>query len=71
MIKIHGGPNMEAGTPDLIGCYKGRCFALEVKRDAKHKATVLQVRRLSEWSTAGALAGVVWSVEMAKEVVLG
>lgn len=71
VIKIHGNSNMEAGTPDLIGCIKGRCFALEVKRDKHHHATNLQKMRLAEWAEAGALTGVVWSVEMALGVVNG
>lgn len=86
VIKIHGGPNMEAGTPDLIGCYPGKsdnfdgddfwieppgCFAIEVKRDAKHKPTALQLKRLEEWKKAGAKTGVVWTVDMALEVVKG
>jgi Holliday junction resolvase len=69
VIKIHGSSNMEAGTPDLIGCIKGRCFALEVKRDKHHHATNLQKMRLAEWAEAGALTGVVWSVEMSLEVI--
>ena len=69
VIKVHGSGMMEAGTPDLIGCYRGRCFALEVKRDAKHKATALQCRRLDEWSAAGAVSSVVWSVEMAMAII--
>lgn len=71
VIKVHGSSMMEAGTPDLIGCLRGRCFALEVKRDKHHHATNLQKMRLAEWAEAGALTGVVWSVEMALEVVNG
>ena len=71
VIKIHGGPNMEAGTPDLIGCYKGKCFALEVKRDEKHWPTLLQRKRLAEWTGAGACIGVVWTVERALEIMKG
>lgn len=71
VIKIHGSPNMEAGTPDLIGCYKGQCFVLEVKKDASHKPTDLQMLRLHQWWDAGALAGWVWTVDMALKVVKG
>ncbi len=71
VIKIHGGPNMEAGTPDLIGCYRGQCFCLEVKRDKNLRATPLQIKRLKEWAQAGAEVGVVASVEMALEVMKG
>lgn len=32
------------GVPDIIGCYKGRFFAIEVKREGK-KLTPLQERQ--------------------------
>lgn len=31
VFKIHGGPMMAAGLPDLIGCVGGRFFGIEVK----------------------------------------
>jgi hypothetical protein len=31
IFKVHGGPLMMAGLPDLIGCYRGLFFALETK----------------------------------------
>ena len=31
VFKIHGGPMMMAGLPDLIGCVAGRFFGIEVK----------------------------------------
>jgi len=71
VVKIHGSSFAEAGTPDLLGCLRGRCFALEVKRDEKHRATALQLMRLHQWHLAGAQVGVVWSVEMALGVVRG
>lgn len=30
------------GVPDVVGCYRGRFFALEAKRDEKHKPTLSQ-----------------------------
>lgn len=30
-VKIHGGPYQDAGTPDILACYKGRFIAVEVK----------------------------------------
>lgn len=30
-VKIHGGPYQDAGTPDILACYKGRFVAIEVK----------------------------------------
>lgn len=68
-LKTHGNPYLEAGTPDIVGVYNGRCFVLEVKRNDKHTPTKLQWQRLREWGAAGAKTGVVWSVEMALEVL--
>jgi hypothetical protein len=31
VVKIHGGPYQDAGTPDLLACYKGMFIAIEVK----------------------------------------
>lgn len=31
IFKIHGGPLMMSGLPDLVGVVQGRFFALEVK----------------------------------------
>ena len=30
-VKVHGGPYQDAGTPDILACYKGRFVAIEVK----------------------------------------
>lgn len=34
-IKIHGGLFQATGLPDIIGCYKGRFYGLEVKLPGK------------------------------------
>lgn len=31
VVKIHGGPYQDSGTPDLLACYKGMFIAIEVK----------------------------------------
>jgi hypothetical protein len=57
-----------AGDPDLSGCYQGRHFELEVKVPGG-RLTKLQLERLREWRSAGALTGVVGSVREALEVL--
>lgn len=32
VFKVHGGPQMLAGLPDLIVCWEGRFFGVEVKQ---------------------------------------
>jgi len=67
VIKTYGGP-YRRGLPDLIGVYRGRALALEVKRPGG-KPTKLQEYELGRWAAAGAVAGVVTSVEDAKRLL--
>lgn len=32
VFKVHGGPQMMAGLPDLICCYRGHFWGIEVKQ---------------------------------------
>lgn len=66
-INIHGSVFSERGTPDVIGCVSGRMVAFECKRDASESLESIQVRRLAEWLTAGAVVGGVsdvWQVQL-------
>lgn len=57
-VKVPGGPmGLEAGTPDIIGCKRGRMFAIEAKV-GKNTPTELQELRLSQWKLAGAATAV-------------
>ena len=47
-----------SGVPDIVGCYKGRFFAIECKA-GKGKTTALQEKNLNNIMTAGGLAIVV------------
>ena len=58
-----------AGVPDRLVCYRGRFLAIEVKRDAEHKPTTWQARRIKEIRAADGRAVVVWSVEQVKEAI--
>ena len=69
VVKTHGSI-YGAGQPDLLGCYKGRMFALEVKRPGR-RPTKLQQAVLKKWEAAGAIAAVVTSVEEVKELLGG
>jgi hypothetical protein len=66
--KRHGTAFGVSGDPDLYGAINGRHFELEVKREG-NPPTPLQERRLEEWRAAGAMAGVVHSVQEAREVL--
>jgi len=67
-INIHGSVYMERGTPDIIGCYKGRIFLFECKAD-KGSLRPDQVIRLKQWTNAGALALEIRSLDEAKNAL--
>ena len=66
--KRWGGGMGVAGDPDIDACVGGRCVQFEVKRPGE-KPTALQVKRLEEWHSAGAIVGVVHSVAEVKEIL--
>lgn len=61
--------NSAPGCSDILACYRGRFLALEVKRDAKAKATSQQEQFLGAVRRAKGLASVVWSVEQVKLIL--
>lgn len=67
-INIHGSVYQERGTPDILGSWRGRVFALEVKRPGGRVAPI-QERRLREWAAAGAVSAVVCSLEDCRAVL--
>lgn len=56
------------GDPDIFGSLGSRHVELEVKRPGE-KLTKLQAAMLERWKAAGAIAGVVHSVEEAKQLL--
>lgn len=68
MFKIHGGPTMMAGLPDLIGVWHGRFIAVEVKMPG-NKPSKIQERVMDRIRTAGGRVIVAYSVADALEVL--
>ncbi len=68
-VKLHISPLQRAGDPDLHVTYHGHSHWMEIKA-GKRKATTLQEHRLEQWRKAGAVVGVVRSVEDV-EMILG
>ncbi len=56
-INVHGSVFSERGTPDVIGCIRGRAVAFECKRSTKEDLEDIQKWRLAEWLAAGAVVG--------------
>ena len=44
-----------SGVPDIIGCWEGKFFSIEVKREGK-QPTALQLKRMKEIRNVGGLA---------------
>lgn len=68
-INVHGSIFSERGTPDVIGCIRGRMVAFECKRDATEDLEKIQKWRLSEWLAAGAVVGGVSDLEHVKLIL--
>jgi hypothetical protein len=69
-VKIHGGPYQVMGLPDIIGCYWGEFFGLEVKLPGKERTiTKIQERKLKQIIEADGIAGVVTSVDQALRLI--
>lgn len=67
--KLHGNA-VSSGKADINGCYKGLMFRLEVKTpDHGNKASLKQKLNLRKWYAAGALVGVVYSVDFVKRII--
>jgi hypothetical protein len=56
------GPTNLPGVSDILGCYKGRFLAIEVKRDGK-EPTELQQAFIDTVKEAGGIAFVAQSVD--------
>lgn len=66
--KTHGS-SLRMGTPDIIGCWQGRMFTIEVKRPGSNAVTALQNKELEGWRRAGAIVGVAHSLDELKEIL--
>lgn len=66
---VSGNAN-QSGRSDINGCYKGKCFKIELKsRDTGYKPTKKQLLYLKKWKYAGAIAAVCYSLDEVKEVL--
>jgi len=68
-IKLHQD-EYQANEPDIVGCLAGRFLALEEKREGE-RARPAQLATLCKWRDAGAVAGVVRSVEDVDKLLKG
>lgn len=69
VFKVHGSGMMMAGLPDLIVCYQGRFFGVEVKMPG-NKPSKIQRHVHRRIEQAGGVAVVVYSVREALTAVI-
>lgn len=63
------GNARQSGRPDVVGCYKGRMFRLELKTpDHKNEPSLKQKLDLRRWLSSGCVCGVVYSLGFIKKV---
>lgn len=58
----------EVGISDVLGCYKGKFFAIELKMEG-NKTTLAQDDFIDRARRAGGVAEVAYSVEKAVQIV--
>ena len=60
-LKVHGGPFQKTGVPDILGCYRGRFFAFEVKAP-DGRTSAKQDHEIQRIRDAGGVVDVVTSL---------
>lgn len=56
-FKVHGGAMQKRGIPDILGCWRGYFFAIEMKAPGKSKSvTTLQQKRMRDIRRGGGIA---------------
>jgi Holliday junction resolvase len=60
-FKVAGGPGQKAGVPDIVGCYRGKFFAVENK-SATGKTSPKQDREIDLISRSGGRVQIVRSL---------
>lgn len=69
-FKVLGSSGQKAGVPDIVGCYKGRFFAPELKV-APNNPSGKQIHEIEKIQKAGGASNVIWSIEDFKEFMEG
>ena len=64
------GTHYSSGKADINACINGRCIRLEVKTaDHGNKASKKQTVNLRRWAAAGAVCGVVYSMQDVRDLL--
>ena len=66
-VKLHSSPFQRAGLPDVVGCWRGRLFALELKGEEKELPSPRQQYELNAIRRAGGATAVIHRFEELEE----
>lgn len=66
--KVHGSAYQRKGMLDIVGCYRGQFFAIEVKV-FPNQPTEIQQHVMDEITKSGGIAIVAWSIDDARSLV--
>ena len=70
-IKLCASAFQREGEPDIVGCYNGRFYALELKKDQDARASALQLHKLKKIKECGGISMKVYNLEQLKELFNG
>lgn len=67
-LKICASSFQKQGEPDIIGCYRGKFYAFELKKDKSSRASELQKYKLKKIKENGGVSMKVFSLNQLKEL---
>lgn len=67
-VKMHGGPFMPKGLPDVLAIRNGRAVWIEVKRPGE-RPTAVQYAMMDKLAAAGCVVDVATSIGEAREIL--
>lgn len=67
VVKHHGNAFSQVGVPDLLVCYRGKFYGIEVK-DPDGEPTELQLYNIKQIIKAGGIAFVADNLQIVKDV---
>lgn len=65
---LHGSAWSGSGRPDIIGCYRGSCFVIELKRPGELPSKI-QEYELCKWRNTGAVTYYASCIDHVREMI--
>lgn len=68
-IKLSASSFQKSGEPDIIGCYKGKFYAFELKKERVSKISKLQIFKLNKIEKNGGVSMKIFNLNQLKELL--